>query len=289
MRFPAATVFLVPYLVAIAEGQDNQVPNVSAKSCSELGWDPELHGSSDLVCADTELGTGLGSCKGLRQWTDARDLCIEYGARLCTLSEIMNDETRDTGCGVDDNLVWSSTPCDDSTDTYALAFGSSKFGAETSCSPSDIRNFFRCCADVHAGPVDVSDSATLNSTVASGASVDGLSPRKPTTPNPVDPVDVDDAISAPPTGPPAEPETTSLNEPSAEVYEKKNGGSNRRSNRSFAEGLLASLLVLGVCMSLTYMKVRMKARAKAASETESKKNPASDDVSPSSECSISEC
>ena len=34
------------------------------------------------------------------------------GARLCTIDELNNSETVETGCGYDGRMVWSSTECD---------------------------------------------------------------------------------------------------------------------------------------------------------------------------------
>merc|ERR1719460_3306252 len=38
-------------------------------------------------------------------------VCAGAGARLCTVEEILNDETQGTGCGHDGDQVWTSSQC----------------------------------------------------------------------------------------------------------------------------------------------------------------------------------
>merc|ERR550537_1053296 len=53
-------------------------------------------------CQTTSGGTGFAM---------ANQLCRDAGARLSTIDELQNEETRGTGCGYDANEVYSSTPC----------------------------------------------------------------------------------------------------------------------------------------------------------------------------------
>ena len=71
------------------------VPTVprSAQSCDELGWDPDIFGSSGVCGGSTLDGT---TCSGLKTWVDALGFCEDGGARLCTLAELQNDEARGT-------------------------------------------------------------------------------------------------------------------------------------------------------------------------------------------------
>ena len=126
---------------------------VSALTCEELGWDNAAAFGSSLVCAESHIVVST-QCEGLRSWSQANDLCLNNGARLCSIEEIEADETRGTGCGLDNDELWSSTPC--GSDGFYLGFGSSgaTTGDSPTCSPLldaagvNTRNFFRCCADV---------------------------------------------------------------------------------------------------------------------------------------------
>ena len=54
---------------------------------------------------------------------------MSVGARLCSLEEIMGDETRYTGCGFDDNYVWTS-----STSVWNPQGGADGHGGQEDCS-----------------------------------------------------------------------------------------------------------------------------------------------------------
>jgi len=127
----------------------------SALSCWDLKWTHfmKLHGDEG-VC-----GGNPGECSGLVTWAKGRDLCEAQGARLCTAGELVNNEARGCGCGYDNQLVWSSSPC-------TLVEGSSRPGFEathgaqagsrtgqTWClDPEYVTTNVRCCAD--AEPCD---------------------------------------------------------------------------------------------------------------------------------------
>ena len=127
----------------------SQMPSVSvvvsASSCDDLGWtNAALYGSSS-VCGESDLN--LGGCSGLLTWQAAVSFCESAGARLCTLEEIVNKETKSTGCGVDQVVSWSSSAC---AGGYSLA---ASFGSESpTCDASSSAHPTRCCADVVAGP-----------------------------------------------------------------------------------------------------------------------------------------
>ena len=81
-------------------------PTFSASSCSELGWNMTA-GKDDNVCGETDFTSG-DDCS-VMTWTDAVDYCAGFGARLCSVEELQNDETRGTGCGHDTNRIWTTT------------------------------------------------------------------------------------------------------------------------------------------------------------------------------------
>lgn len=71
-------------------------------------------------CSDTEKGDGWVEKCGIWaesevsfcyvvDWATANMICSMVGARLCTVNEIENDCTSDTGCAFNSMLVWSNT------------------------------------------------------------------------------------------------------------------------------------------------------------------------------------
>ena len=51
----------------------------------------------------------MGGCMVNATWREAFGRCQQYGARLCTRVELM--AARFTGCGLDDQLVWTWEEC----------------------------------------------------------------------------------------------------------------------------------------------------------------------------------
>ena len=63
---------------------------------------------------------------GISNHEEASAMCAEMGGRLCTAEELLGDCTRDTGCGHNHDLIWSSTeapPDAGNTDTGSEAEG----------------------------------------------------------------------------------------------------------------------------------------------------------------------
>jgi len=117
----------------------------SALTCDELGWINAAARGDSMMCSSSVGAEGL--CSGAaNSWDEADFFCRDVGGRLCTLDELLNDETRATGCSADDDLVWSSTLCGESS--FWVAMGSTLNTAETACSPSSEGHTARCCADV---------------------------------------------------------------------------------------------------------------------------------------------
>lgn len=131
----------------------------SVSSCDDLGWtNAETYGESD-VCGNT------GNCVGKMTYASAELYCEDMGARMCTVSELLDDETRGTGCGYDNKFVWSKTPCDGG---YVLAKGSSTSNSLPKCKRDSKKGYARCCADVGDGtPVPAPTKAPTVSSVSS--------------------------------------------------------------------------------------------------------------------------
>jgi len=52
-------------------------------------------------------------CYAAKTWHEATCICEKYDARLCTKEENESNCGRQTGCALDRELVWTSTPEDD--------------------------------------------------------------------------------------------------------------------------------------------------------------------------------
>ena len=114
--------------------------SMSSSSCDDLGWTNALTFGSTSVCGESALN--LGGCSVESTWADAKEWCESSGARLCNIDELIAQETRGTGCRLDNKLVWSSSSCDGG---YWVATGK---GANLGCASESSFNKARCCADV---------------------------------------------------------------------------------------------------------------------------------------------
>ena len=50
-----------------------------------------------------------GSCNSEKTYIEARDICRDWGGRLCTTSEMEAGKAEGTGCNFDAYLCWTST------------------------------------------------------------------------------------------------------------------------------------------------------------------------------------
>lgn len=80
---------------------------------------------------------------------EAKDICKDLGARVCTLQELRDDVASDSGCNLDAQRVWSSTLC---RNGYVTGSGGSAGTKNTpiSCGGGDTYAYVRCCADVRS-------------------------------------------------------------------------------------------------------------------------------------------
>ena len=150
MRARVACIALLAEVVAVASAA------CSLKSCKELGWgnvDKDGHYvdkwplSSALVCGESDFG--MEGCSGTLSQASAAAICSRAGARLCTSAELLADETRGTGCNLDEKYIWTSEAC--GADKFFAAWGSSLGGASKkqclSKAAASVASA-RCCADV---------------------------------------------------------------------------------------------------------------------------------------------
>lgn len=125
----------------------------SQLSCKELELDSTIWGSP-LVCAasmvvnwtDSQYGE---NCPGLLDFDTAYSVCSTIGMRLCSASEILNDEARKTGCGADSLRVWTSSEAGCRPSEAQSVAGSTEWlhRSPMQCKYKGVRLGVRCCAD----------------------------------------------------------------------------------------------------------------------------------------------
>ena len=94
----------------------DQAEDHGARCCRDSaasGW--VQPSSRDDICADvwgrsTDIN---GKCQFALNHEEASAMCAQMEGRLCTSEEILGDCTRDTGCGHNHVLIWSSTEATD--------------------------------------------------------------------------------------------------------------------------------------------------------------------------------
>ena len=174
-------------------------PDVCGGSCfSDSGY-CEI---GDVQCAfNVELNPGNPNTTvmeaNMSTWEDAKDFCEAGGARLCTVDEIVFDETTGSGCWSEDSLIWSSTSCSlnvtleygvnttlgerGANDTmfgsmpgYYAAAPSARYPTQdavcltnvsATATGTPVETRVRCCADVICGGATPSPTWTLAPTV----------------------------------------------------------------------------------------------------------------------------
>ena len=88
-----------------------------------------------------------GTCNNNIQHATANAICVNAGARLCTLAEVQANAAASTGCGFDSKLVWTSTPC--GVDSMFATMGKYDFNSAPQCLSltDNTVSATRCCAD----------------------------------------------------------------------------------------------------------------------------------------------
>lgn len=161
-------IYSVAATVTYAIQRETCAPVQSMKTCAELNAEAEGNGQiawlvdvdsptnplgtsdreSRRVCGASQDGVYL-NCNSAT-FPDAIHMCFAAGARLCTMEEILHDETHTTGCNFDTQRVWSSTRSgcpEGQARTLAGASGAiDQFPQE--CTPITQVLPVRCCADI---------------------------------------------------------------------------------------------------------------------------------------------
>ena len=133
----------------------------SLLSCTELGWDQAKqmtdYGNS-FVCAEADELDFMWTCAPDAPFESAVSACLSIGARLCTLSEVLGQNTRFAGCFADQNYIWTASqtdPTGDNPDCPAGEVFVAKSSGETQCVAMQSGTALSvCCADSgeHCGP-----------------------------------------------------------------------------------------------------------------------------------------
>lgn len=147
--------FKCRYLLATAVALVHFASGASVKSCSELGWGPQLVCGSSGICA--------GECCPFLSRNDAEDRCRSLGARLCTVQELLDGRAQGTGCSLDRERIWAADICSAAGQALSAAGNGVYSVAPPSCVDINELLGVRCCADSDPTIDDAKPSPTVES------------------------------------------------------------------------------------------------------------------------------
>lgn len=122
----------------------------SAKSCDQLNrFSVTPYATNQAIC-NYAPRKGV-KCTNTANFTEARRICEDMGARLCSGTEIAQDLVMNAGCGVR-GRIWSGIPCEKSGESFTQGGFSGILGTY----PLQCTNWgetfpFVCCADFAPG------------------------------------------------------------------------------------------------------------------------------------------
>jgi len=116
------------------------------ESCESLEWVGANGNLGDpMVCGESD--SGAWGCHSGKTFYEATQICADAGGRLCTLEELLADETHATGCGFDNRRLWTLSECGEDAFWTAPGKSSSTNSYPVLCAPRSIELNVRCCAD----------------------------------------------------------------------------------------------------------------------------------------------
>ena len=116
----------------------------SASDCGTLGW--SIAEGSPFVCGESD--TIDVNCSGLMTFAQAKLHCQSMGGRLCTWSELINDEAAGTGCGYGNARVWTISECGEGQYYTGAGEAANLGNFPQDCSDGSLAvGNVRCCAD----------------------------------------------------------------------------------------------------------------------------------------------
>ena len=96
-------------------------------------------------------------CQKKADATKAAKLCQASGARLCSVSELNANVAKQTGCGLDNIMVWTGEKCGSNS---FLATTGAFTGVEAVCTPANDAMAVRCCSETAAAATEQEPEAT---------------------------------------------------------------------------------------------------------------------------------
>lgn len=126
-------------------GRGCDLNEVSPKSCEELGWHRGQNFGFYDICAGQSAR--YGSCPADGTFKEVTESCRQLGARVCTADEIRQDEPRGGVCRLDEQRVWTATPCSSGAHITSAGSASSLGDIVQQCTPDTRKLPVRCCAD----------------------------------------------------------------------------------------------------------------------------------------------
>jgi len=111
----------------------------ATRTCKQLGW--QVTPGSPRVCSQSTFSGGL--CLRNVDFRYAQAQCFSVGARLCTVAELANNEAKGSGCKLDNENSWTSTPCPGGVMVAKGSFST----AAAQCTDLSQSAAVRCCAD----------------------------------------------------------------------------------------------------------------------------------------------
>lgn len=123
-------------------------------TCAQLGWTTIVNN----VCGESDAG--MGGCQAA-SLADARTICSNAGARLCTTEEVDAGSTAATGCNFDSGYTWTDTWCGLGPEggKFYIAMGGGNDRAWKCKNPKKSYNV-RCCSDVNLAATTVVAATT---------------------------------------------------------------------------------------------------------------------------------
>jgi hypothetical protein len=129
-------------------------PAASSQDCTQLGWSP-ITGNVCGHATRNFIPAGCPDPKKVFQ-AAAATACMDAGARLCTVNEVVAGAGKSTGCGTDSAYLWTSDVCTlragtpQRTQGFSIVrgWGMTNGAIDQACaSPDTTSKPFRCCAD----------------------------------------------------------------------------------------------------------------------------------------------
>lgn len=178
--FPGGQVATTP-----ASTEPTTLPSYHG-SCEGMHEHGHWQFKDDAGCGGSQFNNECYSKNNNANYFDALDFCTSNGARLCTEDEILSSLTRNSGCGLDKQMVWTSTACGDTHFRVAKGKGGSR-GMYSCQDASNAVYGARCCSDPYTtsttstSTLTTSSSTTLFNTTSSTSTTTSTSTSSTTS------------------------------------------------------------------------------------------------------------